>query len=110
MENIEITTLKCERTKKIELDDGFFVITADHDKGKIMVEYYESVKDGRGMIVTGKPKYQLSHSDPIAIYQTIIKHGLVKKLDHAAYLGRELTFAEQSLRKSSEYTQDERVE
>ena len=110
MENIQITTLECERTKKIELDDGFFVITADHDSGKIMVEYYESVKNEKGLTVTGKPKYQLSHTDPIAIYQTIIKHGLVKKLDHAAYLGRELTFAEQALRVDSDYTQDERKE
>lgn len=40
------------------------------------------------------------------IYTTLIRNGWVSKLDHAAYLGRELTRAESALRDGESYTQD----
>jgi tetrahydromethanopterin S-methyltransferase subunit A len=43
---------------------------------------------------------------PSALYATAIERGLVTRLDHAAYLGRELARAEQSLRTGEPYVQD----
>lgn len=37
---------------------------------------------------------------------TAIKHGLLSRLDHAAYLGRELARAETALKLGQPYTQD----
>ena len=41
------------------------------------------------------------------IYFSIIKAGLVSRLDHAAYLGKELTKAEIALNYNLDYVQDE---
>lgn len=41
------------------------------------------------------------------IANTIIKRGLLSRLDHAAYLGRELAKAETALNLSIPYKQDE---
>ncbi|MDH5199722.1 MAG: DUF4346 domain-containing protein, partial [Candidatus Bathyarchaeota archaeon] len=41
------------------------------------------------------------------VYQTIIRRGLVGNLDHAAYLGKELTKAGVALRLGRSYVQDE---
>jgi tetrahydromethanopterin S-methyltransferase subunit A len=43
---------------------------------------------------------------PAALYATAIERGLLTRLDHAAYLGRELGRAEQSLRTAEHYVQD----
>jgi len=40
------------------------------------------------------------------IYNTIIREGLVSSLQHAAYLGKELTLAEYLLKHKLEYIQD----
>ena len=39
-------------------------------------------------------------------YTSVLAAGLVNRLDHAAYLGRELTRAEQALRSGARYRQD----
>jgi dihydropteroate synthase len=41
------------------------------------------------------------------IYQTIIRERMVEKLDHAAYLGKELEKAELALKLGRAYVQDE---
>lgn len=41
-----------------------------------------------------------------SIYKTAIRRGLVSRLDHAAYLGKELGKAEISLRLGGKYVQD----
>lgn len=43
---------------------------------------------------------------PAALYATAIDRGLLTRLDHAAYLGRELARAEESLRTGWPYVQD----
>ena len=43
------------------------------------------------------------------VYFSIIKAGLVSRLDHAAYLGKELTKAELALNYNLEYVQDEEL-
>jgi dihydropteroate synthase len=41
------------------------------------------------------------------VYQTIVREKMVGKLEHAAYLGRELEKAEIALRLGRSYVQDE---
>lgn len=43
---------------------------------------------------------------PTALYATVIAEGLISRLDHAAYIGRELARAEHALRTGGEYVQD----
>lgn len=40
------------------------------------------------------------------LYIPVVDKGLISRLDHAAYLGRELARAEQALRTGESYTQD----
>lgn len=47
---------------------------------------------------------------PLEIYQMIIKKGLLSRLDHAAYLGRELQKAYIALQKGIPYVQDDELE
>ena len=107
MNRIEISRIRAERDRHLELDEGFFVITLDRETRSIRVESFKSVYDEKGHVITGKPEHVIEDPDPVAIYQTVIRMGLVKKLDHAAYLGRELTLAELALRTGEEYTQDD---
>ncbi len=44
--------------------------------------------------------------DARSTYPTLIRNGWVLKLDHAAYLGKELTKAELSVRHHFDYLQD----
>jgi len=44
--------------------------------------------------------------DARSIYRTVIENGWVTQLNHAAYLGKELTRAELSLRMGFRYVQD----
>jgi tetrahydromethanopterin S-methyltransferase subunit A len=45
-------------------------------------------------------------ASPSAVYSAAIEKGLVSRLDHAAYLGRELARAERSLETGERYVQD----
>jgi tetrahydromethanopterin S-methyltransferase subunit A len=60
---------------------GFFIIKAAKNEHRIYLEHYK--KDG--------VLHEVIHGeDPISISCTAVEHGLVSRLDHAAYLGREL--------------------
>ncbi|MGZ4907525.1 MAG: DUF4346 domain-containing protein [Halobacteriota archaeon] len=76
---------------------GNFVITPRPERGIIAVEHYS-------------PDNTLLHvvegANAKDIYLTIIQRGWVTELCHAAYLGKELTHAELSLRSGSSYIQD----
>ncbi len=56
----------------------------------------------------------IDKNDPIAgstardILDTIIERGLISRLDHAAYLGRELMKAEIALKFKRSYSQDDK--
>jgi len=85
--------------KRLKLDPaGYFVIMvmkgADYP---LLVEHYSN--DGRLMnMVEGK--------DAASLCATLTEKNLVSRLDHAAYLGRELARAEMSLLIGVRYTQD----
>jgi tetrahydromethanopterin S-methyltransferase subunit A len=76
---------------------GFFVVYPDARRGCLVVEHYTAaaVLD---CIIEG--------TSPTAIASEAIERGLLTRLDHAAYLGRELTLAERSLKHGERYVQD----
>lgn len=81
---------------RIKLDKaGYFVINIED--GVLLVEHYD-YKEILTRIIEGR--------DARSIYLTLIRNGWISKLDHAAYLGKELTKAELSLKYNFDYLQD----
>jgi tetrahydromethanopterin S-methyltransferase subunit A len=82
----------------VKLDKaGYFVIIPRADKGAINVEHY-AYDNTLLRVIEG--------TNARAIYTTIINNGWMTELSHAAYLGKELTRAELSLRHRFKYVQD----
>ena len=78
--------------------EGFFLVLLDRDAGVIVCEHY--TKDGLlNESIRGAAANDVSN--------TAIKRGLLSRLDHAAYLGRELAKAETALALGLPYAQDE---
>lgn len=95
-ESVERVIATGEDRLRIKLDKaGYFVI--DIRDGLILVEHY-SYKEKLLRIIEGR--------DARSIYLTIVRNGWVSKLDHAAYIGKELTKAELSIEHGFEYLQD----
>jgi len=85
--------------KEFTLDEkGYFLIRTNQKTKEIEVAFCPELNKIT-VKVTGKK--------PLEIYQTIIKEGLLSRLDHAAYLGRELQKAYLALQKSLPYVQDD---
>ncbi|OGD52762.1 hypothetical protein A3K81_06680 [Candidatus Bathyarchaeota archaeon RBG_13_60_20] len=78
---------------------GWFKVQVDREAGEIVALHYLQGSDAPGTIIKGV--------DAREVYQTIIRLNLVTKLDHAAYLGRELEKAALALRLGRSYMQDE---
>jgi len=76
---------------------GSYRIMIDRSKGHIVATRF--VGAAQGEIVKG--------GDAASIYGTLIDMGLVTRLDHAAYLGRELAKAEIALKLGRSYIQDQ---
>lgn len=89
------------RNKEIEFHAdhaGYFLIKISDNKEEIIVQHY--LADGR------KSKYEFQGKDAAAIYKKILQEHLVSQLDHAAYLGRELTKAEECIKNKKDYDQE----
>jgi len=111
---IETITAYHDEIKDVILDPkGFFTIFVNREKGNIVVEHYSAEWDNRkydgdwkkcmtnhklDRIFVGKNAEELAH--------TILREGFVSRIEHAAYLGRELQKAEQALKENKEYEQD----
>jgi tetrahydromethanopterin S-methyltransferase subunit A len=81
---------------RIKLDKGgYFVISIN--EGAILVEHYD-YKERLLHVIEG--------NDARTIYWTLINNGWITKLDHAAYLGKELARAELSIKRSFDFVQD----
>jgi len=90
--------VEAREPKEVKLDKaGYFVIIPRPEEGAILVEHYSN--DNR-LLRTIKGKGAKD------IYKTVISKGWVAELAHAAYMGRELTLAELSIRQGSKYIQD----
>lgn len=76
---------------------GFLVIYADRAKKRLAVEHYANA---------GVIDYVVEGESPAAVSRAIIDRQLITRLDHAAYLGRELARAERALLTGERYVQD----
>jgi tetrahydromethanopterin S-methyltransferase subunit A len=76
---------------------GYFVVYVDRARRSLSLEHYrkDGVLDG---IIEG-------HTAP-ELYTPAVERGLLSRLDHAAYLGRELARAEAALDSGAPYVQD----
>ncbi len=71
----------------------------------------DEIRQGKlynGKIVARNKNKSIKGNAAKEILDTIIEHGLVSRLDHAAYLGRELTKAELALKFGRSYSQDDK--
>jgi tetrahydromethanopterin S-methyltransferase subunit A len=80
---------------------GYFVVFPDRARRLLMLEHYRN--DGVLDVV-------IEGASPAELYIPAVEKALVSRLDHAAYLGRELARAEHSLRTGEAYVQDAAAE
>lgn len=80
--------------------NGYFTVKPFPEEGVIKVRYYTN---------DHQRKYLFVGKTPQEIYFTIFKRGLVSKLDHAAYLGKELEKAYLALKYGFTYVQDDEM-
>lgn len=76
---------------------GYFVVYPERRTGKLVVEHYTN----KGVL-----DCVLEGASTGALYSEVIKRELLTRLDHAAYLGRELARAEESLLTGESFVQD----
>ena len=76
---------------------GFLVVYPDSPRRRLVVEHYSN---------DGVLRCVIEGSTPGAVAAAIIERKLISRLDHAAYLGRELARAERSLITGERYIQD----
>lgn len=94
----EVEVIQAKEPNNIIMDKaGYFVILSIPEKNLINVEHY-SYDNTLLRVIEGK--------DARSIYWTIIENKWVTFLSHAAYLGKELTKAELSLKYGFKYLQD----
>ncbi len=78
---------------------GWIRIQIDRENKLIEAIFYPNNEEKPTAIVKGK--------EATEIYQTIIRERMIEKLDHAAYLGKELEKAELALKIGRAYVQDD---
>jgi tetrahydromethanopterin S-methyltransferase subunit A len=76
---------------------GFLVVYVDRAAGSLALEHYTNA---------GVLDFLITGGTAVAVYSEAIAQGLLSRLDHAAYLGRELARAESALRTGEPYVQD----
>jgi len=85
---------------------GFFIIYIDKSKKEIVVEHYLNVEKKGAKVATGRLNAVMRGKNAEKLSRAIVEAGLVSRLDHAAYVGRELHKAELALKKGVRYEQD----
>jgi len=95
-----LRTVDASKTKRRWVQDkkGFFLIRANHQIRKIEVAFCTNRNVRKLRIIGTKAE---------DIYYAILRKGIVKRIDHAAYLGSELQKAEIALKYRINYVQDE---
>lgn len=85
-------------SERLTLDKaGYFIVYPEHRTKQLFVEHYTN---------QGVLDCVLEGTSTGALYGEAIKHNLLTRLDHAAYLGRELARAEQSILQGTPFVQD----
>lgn len=94
-----VDTIEARPAKRLQLDPhGYFIILIrPGGTHPLRVEHYKN---------SGELAHVIEGGDAATICATLTGMGLVSRLDHAAYLGRELARAENSVRKGIPYIQD----
>ncbi len=100
----EVEIIEAKEKKSVEFDErGFFVINV---KDEILVEHYLNVqKEGKLEVETGELNKVIKGTSAKAVCDTLIREGMISRLDHAAHLGRELQKAELALKHGLDYEQ-----
>lgn len=76
---------------------GYFVVYPDRERRLLLLEHYRN--DGvLDVVIEGRSAAE--------VYVPAVERNLVSRLDHAAYLGKELARAEQALASGAGYVQD----
>jgi len=102
--NLELE--KATDTSKIKLKwipdpKGYFTIKPFSSRKKIFIRYYDS---------DNNLKLTFSGINTSQIIQEIVERGLVSRLEHAAYLGKEIEKAILALKNNLKYVQDKGLE
>ncbi len=95
--NAVTTVVALEPERLVSDPAGFLVVYPDRPRERLVVEHYAN--DGTLNCV-------VLAATATAMYSEIIARKLISRLDHAAYLGRELARAERSLKSNEPYEQD----
>ncbi len=94
----KLESVEAKEPKRLVLDPaGYFIVYPDQRMKRLALEHYKN---------SGVLDVVLEGDSAAALYTTAIERGLVTRLDHAAYLGRELARAERSLETGETYVQD----
>ncbi len=103
----QVDRIEAEEKKQVEFDPkGFFVVFIEEDH--ITVEHYESVqKEGNLEVETGNLDLVITGKNAKEICDTMMREDLVSRMDHMAYVARELQKAEIALQNDLEYEQSE---
>jgi dihydropteroate synthase-like protein len=80
---------------------GWFNVHVNRNENKIVAVFY--------LAGSKEPSAVIKGDDARVVYQTIIREKLITKLDHAAYLGKELEKAAIALKLGRSYVQDEQL-
>lgn len=94
-----LDTIAAKPAKRLQLDpQGYFIILIRPGRTHpLHVEHYKN---------SGELAHIIEGGEAATICATLIGMGLVSRLDHAAYLGRELARAENAVRTGTPYIQD----
>ncbi len=94
----DVSVVQAKEPSKIQMDKGgYFVVLPQMEQQKILVEHY-GYDDKLLRRIEGK--------DARILYWTIVENNWVTQLSHAAYLGKEFTKAEFSIKHGFKYVQD----
>ena len=77
---------------------GYFIIKPFHSRKRVYVRCYD---------IKGNLKHTLAGNNTSQLIQEIIERKLISRLDHVAYLGREIEKAMIALKYNLKYSQDE---
>ena len=83
---------------------GYFTIKPIFSQKKVFVKYYDSY-DSKHIL-----KYTFAGTNTPQIIQFIIERKLISRLDHAAYLGKEIEKAIIALNNNLNYVQDKELQ
>lgn len=95
---MQVQRIQVSGPKSLVLDKaGYFVVYPDSRSGRLVLEHYTN---------QGTLNCVLEGTSAGALYGEAIDRQFLTRLDHAAYLGRELARAERSLETEEPYVQD----